>query len=255
MGKGARQASARERIRAQRAKERRREKQKRIATIVSVVVLAVGAVGAGMWYAAERGRSETVTTALAPITVQADGTVVMAKEGVTAPVLDIYEDFQCPACKALEETSGPTIKNLAAEGKVKVVFHPITIFQQEPTSGNSIRAGAAARCVSDGAQWMAYHDRLFEGQPAETVEGFKVDDLVAWGKEVGVTAADFEECVTSQRHAQAHQDFTKKVLQSGVITQGTPTLVLDGQEVDNNVAFTPSELRQTILDAAQEAGK
>lgn len=251
MGKGAREASARERIKAQREKERRQEKRKRIATIVTASVLAVGAVGAGMWYAAQRGRSETVTQDLAPVTVQADGTAVMAKEGVTAPVLDIYEDFQCPACKALEQTSGATIKNLAAEGKVKVVFHPITIFQQEPTKGNSVRAGAASRCVPDGAQWLAFHDKLFEKQPDESVEGFKVEDLVAWGKEAGVTDGDFENCVTSQRHAQAQQDYSKKVLQSGVITQGTPTLVLNGEEVDNNVAFTPAELREAILDAAQ----
>ncbi|MFD0660072.1 DsbA family protein [Thermocatellispora tengchongensis] len=165
------------------------------------------------------------------------------------PVLDIYEDFQCPACKALEETSGNTIKNLAAEGKVKVVFHPITIFGQEPTKSNSVRAGAAARCVPSG-QWLAYHDKLFEGQPSETVEGFKVEELVAWGKEVGVTDPGFEKCVTSQQHAKAQQDYSTKVLDSGAVTKGTPTVRLNGTELEDT-AFRPADLRQAVLDAAK----
>ncbi|WP_433255811.1 thioredoxin domain-containing protein [Streptosporangium sp. CA-135522] len=255
MGKAARDQSARDRIKAQREEQRQKERLKRIATITTVAVVALGAVGAGWWYAAQGSKPEEATGALAPITVAEDGSVVMAKTGVDKPVLDVYEDFQCPACKALEETSGATIKNLAAEGKAKVVYHPITIFPQEMnkgvTRGNSVRAGAASRCVPGGAPWSKYHDRLFKGQPSETVEGFKIGDLVAWGKDAGVTDPGFEKCVTDQQKAATHIAYSTKVLESAKL-QGTPTLKLNGTEVSNDVAFKPGDLRKAVLDAANQ---
>ncbi|MFJ2029485.1 thioredoxin domain-containing protein [Streptosporangium sp. NPDC087985] len=254
MGKAARDQSARDRIKAQREEQRRKERLKRIATITTVAVVAIGAIGAGWWYAAQGSKSEEVAEALAPITVAADGSVVMAQPGVEKPVLDVYEDFQCPACKALEETSGATIKNLAAEGKAKVVYHPITIFPQEMnkgvTRGNSLRAGAASRCIPGGTPWIKYHDRLFKGQPSETVEGFKTEDLVAWGADAGVDASTFDTCVTKQEKAPQQIDYSAKVLESAKL-QGTPTLKLNGTEVANDVAFKPGDLRKTVLDAAK----
>ncbi|MEV0592270.1 DsbA family protein [Nonomuraea cavernae] len=250
MGKGDRQKSARDKIREQQAADRKREQRKRLTTYVTVGVVALAAVGAGWLYAATRSQSEEAGGALAPITVQSDGAVVMARQGVTKPVIDIYEDFQCPACKQLEEVSGPTFKNLAAEGKAKVVYHPITIFSQDPTRGNSIRAGAAARCVSDGKQWSAYHTLLFDNQPNEAVQGFKIDDLIAWGKDAGVTSPDFESCVTSQKYAQAQAAYSDKIAKEQKI-EGTPTVKLDGRPLDNSVAFAPQQLRDQVTGASK----
>jgi protein-disulfide isomerase len=250
MGKAARDLSARDRIKAQREQERKQAQRKRLATVVTVAVVVLAVVVGGWWYV-QSGKSETLSGPLAPITQQADGSVVMAKPGVEKPVLEIYEDYQCPACQGFEQTSSATVKNMAAAGQVKVVYHPINIFTAEPAHNNTMRASAAARCVPDGRQWMAFHDRLFKEQPSESASGFAIDDLVKWGKEAGVTDPGFESCVKSQKHLQAQTDYSKKVLDSGVITQGTPTLRLDGKELDNKVAFSPAALRQAILDAAK----
>ncbi|MFC5816511.1 thioredoxin domain-containing protein [Nonomuraea sp. NPDC050478] len=250
MGKGDRAKSAREKIEQQRAADRVRERRKKLVTYVTAGVVALAAVGAGWWYAASRSQSEQAGEALAPITVNAEGAVVMAKEGVTQPVIDIYEDFQCPACRELERVSGATFKNLAAEGLAKVVYHPITIFSQEPTKSNSVRAGAASRCVPDGPQWMAFHDTLFEHQPSEVGEGFKLDEMVEWGKDAGITDPAFETCVTSQTYAKAQLDYSKKIGDEQKI-QGTPTVKLNGTELDSSVAFSPQELRETVTEAAK----
>ncbi|MFI7442020.1 DsbA family protein [Nonomuraea indica] len=250
MSKGERQKTARERIKEQQAADRAREKRKRIVTYTTAGVVAVAAIGAGWLWSFSQSKSEEAAAPLAPITVDANGSVVMAKQGVTKPVIDIYEDFQCPACKQLEEVSGQTFKNLAAEGKAKVVFHPITIFSQEPTRGNSVRAGAAARCVADGKQWMAFHDLLFANQPSEAAEGFKVDDMVSWGKEAGVTSPDFESCVKGQKHANAQISFSDKTGKEAKI-EGTPTVKLDGIVMDSQVIFTPQELREQVTKAAK----
>ena len=80
-------------------------------------------------------------------TTGGDGTVTMAKSGVQRPVVDVYEDFQCPACKEFDQVNDATLKSLAAQGQAKVVYHPIVIFSEEPLAGNSLRAAAAAHPV------------------------------------------------------------------------------------------------------------
>ena len=148
MGKVARE-SARERLRAQREQERKREQRKRqvliTLSVIGVVVLIVAAVA--IWQAT-RNDSESYGGPVAPIARQQNGDVVMAADGVKAPVLDIYEDFQCPFCKTFEETSGATVKKLASEGKVKVVYHTITIFGQ-------VQLGACRRRVALCPGWPA----------------------------------------------------------------------------------------------------
>ena len=44
---------------------------------------------------------------------------------VATPVLDIYEDFQCPSCDAFEKANGARIEALATGGKAKVVYHMV----------------------------------------------------------------------------------------------------------------------------------
>ncbi|MFC4585591.1 DsbA family protein [Sphaerisporangium corydalis] len=250
MGKAARDLSARERIKSQREQDRKQAQRRRLATVITVILVVVAVVLGGWWYAMS-GKSETLTGQLAPISRQSDGSVAMGKAGVEKPVLDIYEDYQCPACQAFEQTSSATVKNMAAAGQLKVVYHAVNIFSAEPAHGNTMRASSAARCVPDGAQWMAYHDRLFKEQPPETKAGFAIADLVTWGKASGVTDPGFEACVTSQKEVQAQTAYSKKVFDSKVITQGTPTLRLNGKEIENSVAFNPGALRQAILDAAK----
>jgi hypothetical protein len=82
------------------------------------------------------------------------------------------------------------------------------------------------------------------------VEGFKINDLVTWGKEAGVTAPDFEKCVTSQEKAPEHIASSTKILDTQKL-KGTPTLKLNGTELGEDVAFKPASLRQAILDAAK----
>lgn len=249
MGNAARKAT-REKARLQREQERKREQRRRQVTItlsvVGVLALVVGLVA--LWQST-RNRSEAYAGPLAPITRQADGDVVMANNGVTAPVLDIYEDFQCPFCKTFEETSGDTIKRLAAEGKVKVVYHPITLFSQEPLKGNSLRAATALRCVPGGEPWMKLHDKIFAEQPAEGSDGFAIDDLVAWGKEAGVTDAGFEKCVRDQQGAEEQLTYSSETMKADNI-DGTPIVRLDGEDLGDK-AFVAGDLEEAILAKAK----
>ncbi|UBU11924.1 DsbA family protein [Nonomuraea gerenzanensis] len=172
------------------------------------------------------------------LTRQADGSMVLADLGSDAPVLDVYEDFDCPVCKDMHAKVDPTIRKLAREGKVKVVFHTVTIFQEEPMRSNSIRAAAAARCVP-AESWLAFRDQVYAMQPAPhgTASGYTVEELIGAARKAG---ASVDSCVTSQTYARAHLAETAKIP-----LQGTPTVVLDGQLLGNE-AFDPAALERLI---------
>ncbi|GAA1665926.1 thioredoxin domain-containing protein [Nonomuraea maheshkhaliensis] len=199
---------------------------------VALAGLAIAVLGVLAF--SEPGESSDGVT----LTRQADGSMVLADLGSKAPVLDVYEDFDCPVCKDMHAKVDTTIQRLAREGKVKVVFHTVTIFRDEPMRSNSIRAAAAARCVPE-PNWLAFRDALYAMQPAPhgQASGFAVADLAAAARKAG---ASVDSCVTSQSYAEVHVAETAKIP-----LEGTPTVVLDGQLLGNE-AFDPAALEKLI---------
>ena len=257
MSKAARQRSARDRL----AAERRRQEQaaaRRRAMLITISGLAVLALVVGITVFVttkkeERTQRATAYTGpLAPLNRETDGAVTMAKSGVTAPLLEIFEDFQCPICKEFENASGSTIKRLAAEGKVKVVYRPFQLFQDEPLSSNSLRAANAALCTPAG-KWVSYHDTLFKFQPPEGKQGFANKDLVAWGTDLGITEPAFAPCVNDTQRSGQLDQMTKYATAQRKVT-GTPTVFLDGRPLNlQNQLLNPSGLEQAITAAAQSS--
>ena len=255
MSKSARQRSARERL----AAERRRQAQtatRRRALLITLSGLAVLAlvVGITVFITTKKEertqRASAYTGPLAPVSRDADGSVTMAKAGVAAPLLEIFEDFQCPICKEFENASGSTIKRLAAEGRVKVVYRPFQLFQDEPLSSNSRRAANAALCAP-ADKWISYHDALYKFQPPEGKKGFSDKDLLAWGADLGITGATYTPCVNGAQRGGQLDQMTRYATGTRKVT-GTPTVFLDGRQLNlQNQLLNPSALAQAITAAGR----
>ncbi len=256
MSKSARRRSARDRL----AEERRRQEQaaaRRRALLITLSGLAVLALVVGITvFATTRKEARTqrataYTGQLAPVSRNADGSITMAKAGVTAPVLEVFEDFQCPICKEFENAAGSTLKRLAAEGKVKVVYRPFQLFtgeDREPLSSNSRRAANAALCTP-ADKWVSYHDTLYKFQPPEGETGFADGDLIAWGGDLGITGASFATCVNDARKAGQIDQMTKYATGTRKVT-GTPTVYLDGRALDlQSQLLDPAALERAITSA------
>jgi protein-disulfide isomerase len=249
-------AAARERIRLERERAARRQRRNRALLIVGGA-LAVIVVAVVVIFAVRPGKSSPTTTVhsasyngpFAPATMNADQTVTVAQPGVRSPVLNVYEDFQCPICDAFEQANGGVVQKLAAEGKVRIIYHPFTIFLgQQPQQDNSVRAWAAARCVP-AAKWQPYHNLLYANQPRETTSGgFPVSQLLAMGERIGLTSSAFTQCVTSQRYAGQAIRVSQQIIKSGIT--GTPTVKLNGHVVSNGILVSPGSTLQKMILAA-----
>jgi protein-disulfide isomerase/uncharacterized membrane protein YphA (DoxX/SURF4 family) len=180
-----------------------------------------------------------------------------------APVLvDLYEDFQCPNCKNLEAT---VAKDLAAKIKatsVKVNYHVMS-FLDSASSGNrySSRAANAGYCAADSnpAVFAKFHGILFgkdksgaDIQPAEGSNGRSDAELIAYGKQAGVTSADFSTCVTSNQHKELVKGVTEAASKRGVT--GTPMVFVNGAKVEGKSgSLSVTDIDTAIAEALSKA--
>ncbi|WP_067602966.1 DsbA family protein [Nocardiopsis listeri] len=267
MGSEARKRS-REKLKEQREKEKRAARRKKnllVVGIAAAVVLLIVGIGYAVMTS---GEDEGYDGELAAQVLQEDGSVVMADEGVSAPVVEVYADYQCPACRQFELLNGDLLKARAASGEAIVQFRPVSIFAQQPTpiSGNSLRGGAAARAAADHGVFVEYNDLLFENQPAEGREGFTVDELKEWFRQTDADeaqASEFDERVDAE--AEVVTEFTEEFLpaltadateQIGEETLGTMVLtdlLAWGADNGHDPAFLDGTYTGEIIDATGTA--
>ncbi|RCV49330.1 DsbA family protein [Marinitenerispora sediminis] len=262
MGKASRR-EARERLKQERLKQQQRAKRNRLLAIIGAAVAVVAlVVGGGYLYMSSQGRSaDEWNGALAPQVLQDDGSVVMAEEGASAPVVEVYADFQCPACRQFETVNADTLKQLAAEGQAIVHYRPVSIFaqQSDPISTNSLRGGAAARAAADYGRFVQYNDVLFENQPREGQQGFSVEDLKSWGEEVGITDPGFAERVDAENrvverfvsdyYPELSQKGQAEIPQDELATMTLPDLMAWGDEHGVDSSFLDGTYVGELLDA------
>ncbi len=251
-------ATARERIRLERERAARRRQRNRVlivvgsalgAIVIAAIIIVVIRPGHGSGTAGSPVQSAFYNGPFAPVTKNADHSVTVSQPPAKTPVLDIYEDFQCPVCDAFERAQGAVVQKLAFEGKVRVIYHPFTIFLgEQPAQDNSVRAWAAAQCVP-ARQWMQYHNLLYSNQPGErTRGGFPISLLLALGRKAGLASPSFTRCVSSQHYAPLAVPFSEKIIRSGI--NSTPTVKLNGTPVSNATLVQPGNALEKLIEAA-----
>ncbi|OZM81401.1 thioredoxin domain-containing protein [Pseudonocardia sp. MH-G8] len=196
-------------------------------TVVAVLVLVLfaAAVGFGVY----RAQSDADDAGL-PAGADAAGAVVGRAD---APVtIDLYLDFQCPACAQYEQATGATLDELVASGRARVVYHPVAYLDRFSSTRYSSRSSAAAGCAADAGVLPRFAELLYAHQPPEGGDGLPDDQLVALGQEAGA-GADFAPCVQEARYAGWTRSLTEAASRAGI--NQTPTVLVDGQEIDRSV--------------------
>jgi protein-disulfide isomerase len=160
--------------------------------------------------------------------------LLAADEGGSVPV-EVYLDFLCPACKQFEAALTPTLNQLLAEKKIKLVWHPLSYLNSlSAPPGYSMRAASATGCAADGGKLKAYGETLFTLQPAEGGPGLTDDQLIDIGGPLGLNAPSFAQCVRAVKYSDWVTHVDDLAAQRGV-TQ-TPTVFVGGKPLENPTA-------------------
>ena len=249
---------------AAQAADQRRQRMITLVGLLGVVVL-VGLIIGGAIYvnksSSESGNGSVTLptvdpaaplpkTVLGSSSPQAYGVPFGSKE--SAPVLEVWEDFQCPLCAKFEAKSGAAIAKLASDGVLRLIERPATFLDQAfPQSDHSsARATAAWGCAIDAGVGAAYRSTVLANQPAVEGVGYTDAQLVEFGTQVGLTgtaATTFASCVADHTYlgwaVNSAQAFNDNAI------AGTPTVLVNGTELPEAVVLGPTDALVAYLEA------
>lgn len=143
--------------------------------------------------------------------------------------IDVFEDFQCPACKQFSEQIEPLIiQNLVDTGKAKYVFHNYPFIDGDTTAsgGESDQSANAAMCANEQGKFWDMKSIMYTNWNGENRGGLSNARLEAMAKSIGLNMTDFNNCFdanTYKNDIQADFDLGK---QMGV--SGTPSVFVNG---------------------------
>jgi protein-disulfide isomerase len=215
--------------RQERRERLQREQQRKRLMLIGLITLGAAlVVFAIVWQPLSTvGEIITVTPADLP---EADG---LSVGDPNAPVtIDVFEDFQCPACKSFTENIEPlVIQNLVATGQARYVFHnyPFLDGDGAGSSGESDQAANASMCASEQDKFWEMHTALYINWNGENQGAFNNRRLQAIAESIGLDMDSFNSCFSSNKYeSEVQADFD---LGQDMGVSGTPTVFVNGNRV------------------------
>ncbi|MEV0095663.1 DsbA family protein [Streptomyces sp. NPDC050738] len=237
----ANKAAARERLRAERARQEKKAKARR-QIIVACSIVGVLAIAGGIGYGVMQMNKPSTWEAAkdAKVTAPANtsgtnGTTVTIGKSTAKKTLEVYEDSRCPVCAAFEQTVGSTVQKDIDAGKYKIQYIGATFIDNNGGEGskNALSALGAALDVSPEA-FTAYKTALYSTKwhPDETSDKFKDDSYLIKIAQTVPALKDnsaFQKAVDDGTYDAWAMKMSATFDKSGV--QGTPTFKMDGKAV------------------------
>jgi protein-disulfide isomerase len=216
------------------------------------IVIGVVAVALVVGIIVQASRSETENSKVVVPKHQLGPNDSEIEGASSAPVLiQEYADFQCPSCKRFHDIFGSTVNDLVQQGKIRYAYTYFPFIGDE-----SYRAAAAAVCAGDEDKFFEYQDLLYTNQASENSGFLTTDQLVAFGREAGITGSAFdrfEQCVRSNRYDGFVRQSADNASKRGV--NSTPTLFVTGPnrnttEMSPEQLVNPAAFEQAVNNAA-----
>lgn len=162
-----------------------------------LIVVAVFAVAAVLWFASPRGRGElqapdfhTLGEPPLPHGVTEDGRPYVGTAGAPVTVIEIA-DFQCPFCREFATSDFEAIaETYVADGTAQWILYLVGFDGEESTA-----AAVAAQCAARQDAFWAMHDWLYANTPVVINSGaYSPERLSAMAQEIGLDIAAFDAC-------------------------------------------------------------
>jgi protein-disulfide isomerase len=211
-----------------RERMQRQQRRQRLIILGAITLVAALVVFALVWQQLRPvGEIIAVTPAALP---NADG---LSLGDPDAPVaIQIFEDFQCPACQRFTESTEPLIiENLVATGKARYEFHHYPFLDGNGVGaiGESDQAANAAMCANEQEKFWEMHSTLFANWNGENQGAFSNRRLQAMAESLGLDMDAFNNCFSANQYEEEIQADFDLGQQMGV--SGTPSVFVNGQRV------------------------
>lgn len=255
---GSKREAARRRIEEKRAVEaaaRAREVRRRRTTFGAIGAGVVVVIALVIVFVVQSHRTSTSPTAAVPAHTIDNGLVIpvgaaTSTSGAKPVVINLYEDLQCPICRAFEQQTGSTLKQLVAQGKAVLHYHPMAFLDSSANDNFSTRALNAAAVVLNATGpegYQKFHDLIYANQTPEEGPAMTDQQLISYANQAGATGSAVSDAIKNLKY----QDWTKKVTEQaskdGVT--GTPTAIIGGKQLAQT-QMNPAGIEAAVQAAA-----
>jgi protein-disulfide isomerase len=245
MSKQSRDSSKAERAAAVRRAQQAAERRRNLYVVGAVVLAILAIVGIGLFIQSQR--DTTGESGADPRGANDDYGVVVGDDDAPKTIT-LYEDFQCPVCRAFEVASAEKVRAGVEAGKVKVEYRMVSFLDKASKNEYSSRAANAAMVVLDTAGadvFWKFHDLLYTNQPEEGTAGPDNEELIALAVQAGADPNEITDPINNGQFDQWVLNATDAMSKNGVT--GTPTVLIDGQRAGG----TAADGLTAVLDAVK----
>lgn len=275
--KNKRRAEAREKARALRAEQRKKERRSRLLLLGAVALAAVAVLAVVAFFLVDSVRPDgpgprnmasdgfRIGADLVPVAtpaLAADARPVTSAPNPDGVVdIQIVVDYLCELCAEFEQSNGEFISTLVESGAATVEYRPISVLtSQSAGTRYSLRAANAAACVANSSpsSFKSFHERLFSQQPDVGTAGLDDAQLVEIAQATGATSSTVEQCITDLTFESWVRAATDRARNGPLAVrdaevdgiEGTPTVFVNGQIYEYSYPFDRGEFTQFVLQAA-----
>ena len=212
-----------------REKMRQREMRSRLITIGVITVVAAFLV---FMFVYPQVKSVGEIIAITPETDLPNPNGLSLGDPNAPVTVDVYEDFQCPACRHFTDTVQPLIiQHLIAPGKVIYNFHhyPFIDGGGAGGGGESDQAANASMCANEQGKFWDMNAILFVNWNGENQGNLNNRRLQGMAESIGLDMNAFNDCFNANKfedEIQADFDHGNEI---GV--SGTPRVFVNGVKV------------------------
>jgi protein-disulfide isomerase len=196
------------------------------AVLVTVAAVLIGIAIIAFARPPERASTgELVTPPTSYPAALVDGEAVGAKD---APVvLELYSDFQCPACRQFVTQQLPRLMTeFVQPGTLRIEAKDIDILGTGNPS-ESLELAAGASCAAAQGRYWQFHDYIFWNQGRENQGDHSSTFINGITAVAGVDKAAWDACFAKPDARSQVKQQTSAALGLGI--NSTPTLVVNGQ--------------------------
>jgi protein-disulfide isomerase len=140
--------------------------------------------------------------------------------------VEIFADFQCPACIAYNDSVMPIFEEYASQGKVMMTYRQFPLQMHKNAKWDAI----AALCSAELGGYMDYKKWLYTMEKEKSGKTTTDADRIAIAKSIGLDEVRFTSCLANKTYEkQVDADIA---LGDAKWVSATPTVYLDGIKID-----------------------
>lgn len=162
-----------------------------------------------------------------------------------------YGDFQCPSCQSLSSSLKTVVDNY--KDNIAFVYRNFPLTNIHP---NALAAATAAEAAGLQGKFFEMHDLLFQNQNTwkDADANGRTETFRGYAEQLGLNIDEFNTALTDPQVSEKIR--RDQALAREIGATGTPTLVLNGEVLDNSTwSNGTAELERLLRAAIKESGQ